>query len=57
MTKYTNLSDTEFWRLAGILALGAVASIYRCKKCGYPVIHGYCCEHCGDVNPSEKDES
>ncbi len=50
--KYTELSDEVFWKLAGRLAIDFTPGIYRCKKCGYPVIDGYCCTHCGDSDPS-----
>lgn len=53
--KYTKLSDERFWKLAGNLAIGAVPNIYRCKKCGYPVIDGYCCTYCGDSSPSSNE--
>jgi hypothetical protein len=26
---------------------------YPCKKCGWPVIDGYCCNTCGDSAPYE----
>jgi rubrerythrin len=29
--------------------------IYACKKCGWPVADGFCCEYCGDINPSSID--
>lgn len=47
------LTERGFERLANILAREYVPSIYACKKCGYPVVNGYICTHCGDDNPSE----
>ena len=29
------------------------APVYPCRKCGGAVRDGYCCERCGDNNPSE----
>ena len=29
--------------------------IYPCKKCGYPVISGYCCSGCLTSDPQEKE--
>jgi hypothetical protein len=37
---------------ANELARSHVGPIYGCKKCGHPVIKGYCCKGCGDTNPS-----
>lgn len=34
-------------------ALSYAPHIHACKKCGWPVIYGYCCTYCGDDNPSE----
>lgn len=30
--------------------------IIQCKKCGAAVNRGYCCDNCGDTNPSEPPE-
>ena len=30
---------------------------YPCCVCGYPVIKGYCCNNCGDTNPSDPNDS
>jgi len=46
---YTN----RWYNLAGIEARDAVGVMYPCQKCGYPVIKGYICSRCKDVNPSE----
>lgn len=37
------------------LALSCV-DIRQCQKCGYPTLSGYCCNHCGDRNPSKTVE-
>ena len=46
-----------YWnKVAGDMARDFCPPIYACKKCSYPVIEGYCCEFCGDSNPSSTDE-
>lgn len=45
----------EWHQEAYSLALSYV-NIQQCKKCTYPVVHGYCCGYCGDRNPSETRE-
>jgi hypothetical protein len=42
----------EWEKLADQLARDMV-SIYPCKKCGYPVIYGYYCDHCRNHNPTQ----
>lgn len=32
-----------------------VPGLYACKKCGNPVISGYCCTYCGDSAPYEDE--
>jgi hypothetical protein len=31
--------------------------ITPCMKCSYPVLKGYCCGYCGDINPSRPPEA
>ena len=38
------------------IALGLCPTIYPCKKCGWPVVSGYCCNYCNDTNPNESEE-
>ena len=40
------------------IALGFCPSIDPCKKCGWPVIDGFCCPTCGSANPyyTEQEE-
>ena len=45
----------EWERLANRLARSYCPSIRPCHKCHYPVVHGYCCTHCGDTNPESDD--
>ena len=48
---------TRRWeRLANAEARSFAPTIYACRKCGYPVVTGYCCTNCRDVNPSYKEE-
>lgn len=45
---------TRKWEeLANELARARV-TIHPCADCGHPVIHGYCCEFCGSVDPYRK---
>ncbi len=53
--KYTNLIETQM-RSAVVNLAYDYLNIRKCKKCGYPGVAGYCCNHCGDVNPSETYE-
>ena len=39
------------------LAIDWCPQIYPCMKCKWPVIKGHCCTHCGDADPSSKEES
>ena len=32
-----------------------IPATYACKKCQWPVIRGFCCNSCGDTNPSEPE--
>jgi hypothetical protein len=41
-----------YQRLAARLALDFCPPISPCATCGQPVIQGYCCTFCGDVDPS-----
>jgi hypothetical protein len=36
---------------ANRLARDYCPSILACKKCGHPVIDGYCCDSCGTNEP------
>jgi hypothetical protein len=36
-------------------AISFAPEMYPCKKCGWPVLNGYCCNTCGDTNPSEEE--
>lgn len=33
------------------LARDYAPEIKPCKSCRYPVLHGYCCTFCGEVDP------
>ena len=37
------------------LAIDFAPQMYPCKKCGYPVVDGYCCTFCGDNNPFKEE--
>jgi hypothetical protein len=48
--------DKELYKQRAIkLALDLCPSMYPCKKCGSPVVKGYCCTFCGDTNPSKEN--
>lgn len=36
------------------VAVNFCPTMYPCKTCGSPVINGYCCTYCNDVNPRGK---
>jgi hypothetical protein len=46
----------EWHSLAYHTARSFCPRIYPCGKCKHPVLSGYCCEYCGDSNPSTKLE-
>lgn len=48
-------SEAQYRRALIALAIGYAPEIYPCHHCGWPVIHGYCCQICGSVNPSGSD--
>lgn len=52
MQKTTIKSPEEYMAKANFLALNYCPKIYPCKKCGDPVITGYCCRWCGDNSPN-----
>jgi methionyl-tRNA synthetase len=52
MKKFLDINSDEYERACIRLALSYI-DLTQCMKCGYPVISGYCCDHCGDDNPSE----
>ena len=41
----------EYDKLAVELALSFCPTIYPCKKCGGPVLSGYCCGNCHTSDP------
>jgi hypothetical protein len=54
--KIDPIVDWEQWEEeADELARDFCPSIYPCKKCGHPIISGYCCTFCGDSNPNEEE--
>lgn len=55
--KYEYETFSREWELeASALARAYCPPIYDCKKCGYPVISGYCCTYCGDSDPEHKED-
>jgi hypothetical protein len=50
-----NWTNEEWEQAANRLARSAAPEIYYCKKCGAPVLDGYCCTYCGDEDPHSKD--
>jgi hypothetical protein len=61
MEKYPHKPHSKEWEADAFSILrGYAPSIYPCKKCGGPVVSGYCCGWCGDSSPSmtfEEEES
>jgi hypothetical protein len=39
------------------LAFDYCPPIHNCKKCGWPVIDGYCCRTCGDSDPGNPEDA
>lgn len=39
-------------KLANQEARNFAPEIYPCKHCGYPTLHGYCCNGCGAGDPT-----
>jgi len=46
-------TEAEYKREALRLRLSYAPRVYGCMKCGWPVREGFCCNTCGDNNPSE----
>ena len=42
--------SAKWERMADEIARGNT-TIIPCKDCGYPVMAGYCCQHCGSQEP------
>jgi hypothetical protein len=55
--KYRRPTDEEYKYEAMHIRLRHAPTVYPCMKCGWPVRHGFCCETCGDNNPSEPREA
>jgi hypothetical protein len=56
--KYEFTPEDDEWQItAGKVAMSHVGDIYPCQHCGYPVIDGYCCTHCGSADPGEPDDN
>ena len=51
--KIARPTDEEYKHASWRLRLSYAPRTYACMKCGWPVIDGYCCNTCGDDNPSE----
>ncbi len=50
--KFTKLTASQ--RDQAIIKLAYnYLTIKDCQKCGYPIVDGYVCAHCGDFNPSQ----
>lgn len=49
-------SQEEYDDARYLLALSYAPRIYRCKKCQWPCVVGYCCNKCGDTNPSQPEQ-
>ncbi len=48
--------DPTWERAANRLARDFCPGIYPCNRCGYPVVHGYCCTNCGSSDPSNPEQ-
>ena len=48
--KFTELTEQQR-RNAIVYLAHQYLTIKDCKKCGYPRVDGYCCQHCNDFNP------
>lgn len=48
--------DSKEWQRAANTEARNFVTIVICYDCGYPVVKGYCCNHCGSVDPS-RDEA
>ena len=54
MEKPIKPTAAQYEKEAGNIARRYAPPTYPCEKCKWPVIKGYCCEYCGDDNPSQK---
>ena len=53
--KLSRPTYTEYQKAKAEVALDYAPEIYPCRKCGWPVLSGYCCTYCEDTDPSEKE--
>lgn len=49
-------TESEYERAAVSLALSYAPRVRQCMKCGWPTLDGYCCNYCGDTNPSSEHD-
>jgi hypothetical protein len=46
------MNEREFEKRANLIARQFAPPIRTCAECGWPVLKGYCCNHCGNTDPS-----
>jgi hypothetical protein len=44
-------TEKEYRDAEARLAISYCPTIHPCGECGWPVIYGYCCTHCGSGRP------
>lgn len=53
--KYPFEVNTDKWNEQALMLQASFAPrVYVCAKCGAPVITGFSCTYCHDMNPQEK---
>lgn len=53
--KIKHPTDEEYSKERLRLLVEHGPKIYACKKCGWPVIKGYCCYTCKDRSPNDTE--
>jgi hypothetical protein len=54
--KYPVEPGTEEWEIRAGRFLRSIYHVYACKKCGAPVLDGYCCTYCYSSTPYKEEE-
>jgi hypothetical protein len=57
VNKIERPTDEQYKQEAMRVRLSYAPRVFPCMKCGWPVRDGYCCNYCGDNNPSEPPQA
>lgn len=55
--RFPDPEGRAYERAANELARSYCPRLYPCRKCGWPVADGYCCQTCGTGTPYEPGDT